>query len=339
MTFEKRSSVTYKSLTYVPDQRTSIGSASPGPEGWPGALHYLPKLPIEKDNRDFRTVTGTFTGSMPQYTTPIPAKAGFPPPQSPSAPSPTSGTFLPRDREHHLHIWAQCGRLDRSPTFRVARGRMPWLPPVRLQCPPSDFQDTVQMQWQQRAQAQHQREHQQEQDRAMLQLGGRDTAPEFVPSDAELCVMRQNERQRVAQAHPERLKSSGRVTQPPVVGRSENKRMVQIIAQDKAAAYRRPAGPAPGMAMGPQEQENDIRVESAGDAGFATVLVGEMSKGSRPFSKVEQMRVWDDLQVQGSMHRDEMCRARGLQLATPAHIGGTSRRSPALVALGTGMQT
>ena len=67
MTFEKRSSVTYKSLTYVPDQRTSIGSASPGPEGWPGALHYLPKLPIEKDNRDFRTVTGTFTGSMPQY--------------------------------------------------------------------------------------------------------------------------------------------------------------------------------------------------------------------------------------------------------------------------------
>lgn len=67
MTFEKRSSVTYKSLTYVPDQRTSIGAASPGPEGWPGSLHYLPKLPIEKDNRDFRTVTGTFTGSMPQY--------------------------------------------------------------------------------------------------------------------------------------------------------------------------------------------------------------------------------------------------------------------------------
>lgn len=35
----------------------------------------------------------------------------------------------------------------------------------------------------------------------MLQLGGLDTPPEFVPSDAELCVMRQNERQRVAQVY------------------------------------------------------------------------------------------------------------------------------------------
>lgn len=97
--------------------------------------------------------------------------------------------------------------------------------------------------------------------------------------------------------------------------------MVQIIAQDRAAASRCPAGPAPGMSLGPREQgaklaslhslqteplgaENNIQhVEAGNDVGFATALVGEMSKGSKPFSKVEQMRVWDDLQVQGSMHR------------------------------------
>ena len=70
----------------------------------------------------------------------------------------------------------------------------------------------------------------------------------------------------------------------------------------------------------PLGAENNIRHVESDVSGFATALVGEMSKGSKPFSKIEQMRVWDDLQVQGSMHRVRgamACSWSALGSATP----------------------
>lgn len=340
MSHEKRSTTTWKSLSYRPDAR----SCQLDPEDWSGALHYLPKLPVQEDERTFATTAGSFTGAMPQYTTPIPASAGFPAPVTPARPSPTSCTFLPRPGEHDFHIWHNGGqggrsiaRMERSASYRQSPGRMPWLPPKRLQCRPPHFHQTMQVQWHEK-QANHELQEQQVKlDR--LELSHSCSVPSFTASPAELCVMRQAERKRVAAAHPERcIPFPRRCARPlqesrPMPSSTSVAHEGVAVRQPKRRTFTSPLAKSPGMAMTTEQHQEGLpcRVSETRPLGdpncskssFAQVLQDELVKDNHMQYSGVKLRNWDQLQVEGLLKTDVPFRTKQLQLSRPSSVGGT----------------
>lgn len=334
MSHEKRSTTTWKSLSYRPDART----CQLDPEDWSGALHYLPKLPVQEDERTFATTSGSFTGAMPQYTTPIPAAAGFPAPVTPSRPSPTSCAFLPRPGEHDFHIWHNGGqggrsiaRMERSAAYRQPPGRVPWLPPKRLQCRPPHFHQTMQVSWHERQTNHELQEQQVRLDRLELSRGC--SAPSFIASPAEMCVMRQTERKRVAAAHPERCIRSPERCAKPLQGSRPVPSSTPVVQEGvsfrhpKCRTFASPLAKGPGMAMTTEQHQEGLPCRRAGEgdskSSFAQVLQDELIKDKDVQYSGRELRDWDQLSVEGMFKRDMPFRTKQLQLARPSSVGGT----------------